>query len=412
VPRLNAGRIVIAGINYWPEPTGIGPYTTELAEYLAARAQSVEVLTGLPSYPEWTVPPAYRRGMRFHERRGGVAITRVKHYVPSTQDVARRGLYELSFVANALAAPTTTRPNLVIGVSPALGGAVAAAALAARTKARLVVIVQDLVGAAADQSGIGGGRGVAGTVSRMEGAVLRRACAVVVVSDAFRARLDHYGVISSKVHVVPNWSRVGRPPGDRAAMRARLGWGPDVTIALHAGNMGLKQGLENVIAAARLTQADPNLRWVLMGEGSQRSQLWRAAAGMPNLQFLPLCQAADYPAVLDAADILLLNERGSVHEMSLPSKLTSYFASGRPVAAAVRSDGAAATELARAGAPAPVPPGEPAQLVRLVRELAAIADRSAAYGRQARAYADRNLGHEQAMLRMEAVLCGRATVAI
>ncbi len=111
--------------------------------------------------------------------------------------------------------------------------------------------------------------------------------------------------------------------------------------------------------------------------------------------------------MLDAADILLLNERGSVHEMSLPSKLTSYFASGRPVAAAVRSDGAAAEELARAGAPAPVPPDEPAQLVRLVRELSPpspIDGRCALTARRV-AYADRNLANEQAMvLRMEAVL--------
>ncbi len=119
--------------------------------------------------------------------------------------------------------------------------------------------------------------------------MLRRACDVVVVSDAFRARLDRYGVrLLEGAYMVPNWSRRRRrpPERDRAAMRARLGWGPDVTIALHAGNMGLKRGPENVIAAARPTQADPNLRWVLMGEGSQRSQLWRAAAGLPNLPLL------------------------------------------------------------------------------------------------------------------------------
>jgi glycosyltransferase involved in cell wall biosynthesis len=170
--------------------------------------------------------------------------------------------------------------------------------------------------------------------------------------------------------------------------------------------MGFKQGLENVVEAARLSQADPDLRWVLMGDGSNSEHLKRLGRGLPNLDFLPLCAEADYGSVLDAADILLLNERATVEEMSLPSKLTSYFSSGRPVAAAVRGDGAAAAELARAGAPEPIPPGDAAALVRLVRELAASPQRRGRYGALARRYAHRALGPGRALARMESILIG------
>jgi glycosyltransferase involved in cell wall biosynthesis len=173
--------------------------------------------------------------------------------------------------------------------------------------------------------------------------------------------------------------------------------------------MGFKQGLENVVDAARLTAADPILRWVLMGDGSQRVELQRSATGLPGLEFRPLCDDAEYGSVLAAADILLLNERSSVEQMSLPSKLTSYFSSGRPVAAAVRDGGATAAELVRAGAPTPVPPGDPAALVRLVGELASDPARRDHHGRVQRSFARRQLSFVAAMGAMEVIVCPSST---
>jgi len=404
-PEALAGqRVLVVGINYWPEPTGIAPYTTAMAEHLAQRVAAVQVVAGLPSYPTWTVPAEYRQGLRHREVVGGVTLTRVAHVVPNRQDALRRGAYELSFFANAATVPIRPKPSLVIGVSPALGGAAAAARLAARCHAPLVVIVQDLLGQAATQSGVRGGRRVAGVVRRLESATLRRAAAVVVVSDAFRAGLEAYGVEPARVHTLANWSRTEFRDLDRAETRARLGWRPEETVVLHTGNMGYKQDLGNVVAAARITRTQPDLRWALMGDGSQRAALARQAAGLPNLQFLPLCEPAEYGPILVAADILLLNERPSVEEMSLPSKLTSYFSSGRPVAAAVHSGGAAGRELARAGAPSPVPPGEPHRLVALVRELADSPALREHHGRTARDYAELELAPVVAMRRLESIL--------
>jgi glycosyltransferase involved in cell wall biosynthesis len=400
-----AARVLLVGINYWPEPTGIGPYTTALAEHLATRVQSVEVVTGLPTYPHWSVPPAYRRGRLFREERRRVAITRVKHYVPGQPDAARRAMYEASFLAHVCCVPVRHRPTVVVGVSPALAGAAAAAAMSARYGARLVLIVQDLVGPASLQSGVTGGRRLAGVAARSEQSVLRRADALVVVSDDFRATLESYGVPGNRIHTVRNWARVPAPRTDREQTRTSFGWSQDATVILHTGSMGFKQGLENVVEAARLAQGEPRLRWVLMGDGSQFDRLRIAASGLPNLEFRPLCSDADYGSVLDAADILLLNERLSVAQMSLPSKLTSYFSSGRPVAAAVRPDSATAAELRLAGAPSPVAPSDPAALLQLIRELAACPERCAAYGRSQRDFALRNLSFGQAMRDMEVILC-------
>jgi glycosyltransferase involved in cell wall biosynthesis len=168
--------------------------------------------------------------------------------------------------------------------------------------------------------------------------------------------------------------------------------------------MGLKQDLDNVVEAARLTRDRSDLRWVLMGDGSQRERLESLGRDLPNLEFLPLCPPADYPAMLAAADVLLLNERAGVLDMSLPSKLTSYFCSGRPVAAAVHAGGASWRELARAGAPDPAPASEPAALVALVSRLAGAPQLREQYGAAALAYARQHLTFAGAMARIDAVL--------
>lgn len=396
-------NILIVGINYAPEHTGIGPYTTATAEHLARTANSVTVLTGLPSYPEWKVQPEYRGHRQLHELRNGVEVQRLWHTVPRRQDAARRGLYEASFLAHAASRRLPRRPDLVLGVTPALGGAVAAAHLAHRYDAPLVLVVQDVLGAAATQSGIAGGGRVAEVVARAEGRTLRRASEIVIVADSFRAPLRQYGIDKARLHTIPNWSRLPSARRDRDAERRRLGWS-DATIVLHSGNMGLKQGLEVVVEAARLTRDQRDLRWVLMGDGSQRTSLQRLGGDLPNLEFLPLCATEDYPDVLAAADLLLLCERQGVLDMSLPSKLTSYFTSGIPVASAVSPAGSTARELGRAGAAAPTEPGNAFALVEQVLALRGDPQRRARHAAAAARYAHENLTFNSAMTRINEVL--------
>jgi colanic acid biosynthesis glycosyl transferase WcaI len=112
-----------------------------------------------------------------------------------------------------------------------------------------------------------------------------------------------------------------------------------------------------------------------------------------------------YPLALAAADLLLVNERPSVGDMSLPSKLTSYFCAGRPVLAAVSPDGATATELHHTnGAGRIVSPGDPALLAGAIRELRADVGLRAAMGRAALRYASDALGRASAMARLDAIL--------
>ena len=165
--------------------------------------------------------------------------------------------------------------------------------------------------------------------------------------------------------------------------------------------MGLKQGLENVIEAASLAeQRGEPIRFVLMGDGSQRRALEALGGGLSTLEFLPPVPFEEYADTLAAADVLVINERVGVHDMSLPSKLTSYFIAGRPVVAAVDPEGATAREIALSGGGLTVRGGKPELLLAAVARLAANRDLARILGGRGKAYAESRLDKDEALNRL------------
>ncbi|MEU6082987.1 glycosyltransferase family 4 protein [Streptomyces sp. NPDC047108] len=395
-------RLLLVSTNYAPEQAGIGPYATQIAEHLAAEGDEVHVLAGMPHYPAWRTDPAYRGVWRTEERREGVLIHRRRHTVPAHQTAVRRALYEASILAHSLAAPPRTgRPDAVIAQLPSLAGGVAGARLARRYGVPYVPVVQDLMGAAAAQSGIRGGDRAAAAAGRVESHVLRRATLLGVIHETFVDKVVAMGVPRERIRLVPNWSHVARPSRPRAEMRARLGWREGRTVVLHSGNMGLKQGLEVLVDAAR---QDPAVHVVLMGDGNQREHLRSLGAGLPNLHFLPPADEAEFPDVLAAADVLAVTQRASVLDMSIPSKLTSYFAAGRPVVASVAEQGGTAAEVLRSEAGVLVPPENPSALLAAVRKLAEDPDAADALGSRGPEYVDAHLSREAGLARITGLL--------
>jgi colanic acid biosynthesis glycosyl transferase WcaI len=392
-------RVVVVGINYAPETTGIAPYTTRLCEFIADEGADVTAVVGLPHYPSWTVDPAYRRRLRSAETINRVRVVRVPHFVPARQTAARRGLFEGSFYIGSRLASRGLDADAIIGVSPTLSGLRTANALSARTGAPFGAIIQDLMGLSAEQSGMQGGRRVASLVARSELAALSRASKVGVISGSFGSVLVGAGIAPDLITVMPNFTHVVASTATRNEARRELGWPLDEHVVLHTGNMGLKQDLANVVEAARLAQDDPassQVTFVLMGDGSQRRQLEKKARSIDSMRIVDPLPDDLYPLALASADVLLLNERPSVRDMSLPSKLTSYFASGRCVVGAVGADGATAGEILRSGAGTLVPAGEPAALLHTVQALLGDERSRVRMGMRGRDYARTHLGRNAA----------------
>jgi glycosyltransferase involved in cell wall biosynthesis len=155
-------------------------------------------------------------------------------------------------------------------------------------------------------------------------------------------------------------------------MRQRLGAGKDDFLLVHTGNMGAKQDLLNVVAAASLLKNDKHIKIALVGDGQERTNVAEAIAArhLVNVRLLPLQAGHEYAAVLTAADALLINQAPKIVDSVLPSKLLAYMASGRPVVAAAHSRSTTSELVSRAGCGVVADPGRPEVLAAAIRAMA------------------------------------------
>lgn len=389
------------GLNYAPEPTGIAPYTTRLAERLSEAGHDVHVLTGYPHYPHWKLQPGYR-GWQRHEHLNGVSVHRYRQSIPRKVTNFSRLHMELSFGIRLISAQWRS-PDVILVVTPALfsTGLVMLRARLGSRKPAIGVWVQDIYSRGLEETATGGSQMVR-LVQRLEGKILTLADRVSVIHDRFKSYLvSTLEVPDAQVQVIRNWTHIppAAPSYERQNARASFGWSSEDLIVLHAGNMGLKQGLENVVDAARIaTTRNSNIKFVLLGDGNQRPQLMEAAAGVDNISFIPPLPDEDFYKVLGAADILLVNELSGLREMAVPSKLTSYFSTGLPVVAATDPDSTTAGEVLISGGGIIVEPGNPEALIDSITALHEDTELSEQLGKAGRIYSETRLSEDAAIV--------------
>jgi colanic acid biosynthesis glycosyl transferase WcaI len=364
-------RVTIIGLHYAPERSGNAPYTTSLAKRLAGSGHTVQVVTGYPHYPEWQRHEGYD-GWQKTEDIEGVSVKRLRHYIPSKPTGLSRILMELTFGIRVLAAKWG-KPEVIILVSPALisTGLASVRARLTRKKTPFLIWVQDLYSRGLVETGMTKGPFTRLAI-RLESAILGSANGVVAIHDRFRSYLSGpLGLDQQNIRVIRNWTHLPpAPTTGQAELRTRLGWKPDEIIVLHAGNMGKKQGLENVLAAARIAETtNSKVRFVLMGDGNQRPSLELASEGVRSISFVDSLPDEGFQTALTAADVLLVNELPGVKDMSVPSKLTSYFNAGIPVLAATDPGSVTAEEITSARGGVRVDADDPAALVQAAELL-------------------------------------------
>ncbi len=393
--------VSILSLNYPPEPTGIAPYTGALAVGLTKLGHHVTAHVAHPHYPEWTMREGYGQWTRVDDL-DNVKVMRRLHYVPRSPRGIRRLASELSFGVRLVAA-RWARPQVIIAVSPSLF-CTAMAALRLRVTASrppLIVWVQDIYTLGLSETAEGN-RLVRAITRWVESRTLRAADRVVVIHQSFANFVtQELGVAGSRVVVVRNWTHLAKSEQtDALVAKAALGWPENVTLAVHTGNMGVKQGLENIVDAARAAdERDTPVHFMLVGEGGERRWLEERARGISRLTFVDPLGDEEYRLALAAADVLVVNEKPGVSAMAVPSKLTSYFGAGRPVVAAADLCGITASEIAAASAGVIVPAGNPDALLNAVLKVIADPEAAAQLGRNGRCYRDSVLDQDAAIER-------------
>lgn len=379
------------GINYAPEPVGIGPYTQGLAEALVAAGAEVEAVVAKPYYPQWRTYPAYAAGGWQHSVEHGVALVRCPIYVPAEPSGLKRIIHLASFALSALPfalraalRPKAERPELVVVLAPALLSVIAAWLAARLAGARLWIHVQDFEVEAALATGLMNQRGLAARLARwLEARLLGLGDKVSTISPQMCAKLGEKGIAAERVFEMRNWSdaRFAPDPAGAKAIRAEWGLGSR-KVALYSGNIARKQGIEILVEAARLLRHRDDLALVICGEGPNRAELERLATGLGNVQLHDLQPAERMGAMLTMADLHLLPQIAGAADLVLPSKLTNMLASGRPVVATTEPGTGLYAEVDGCGTV--TPPGDAQALANAIARLADDPDRRARLGSAAR----------------------------
>ncbi|MFM6950862.1 MAG: WcaI family glycosyltransferase [Novosphingobium sp.] len=387
--------LLVIGLNYAPEPVGIGPYTTGLCEALVRSGHRVTAIVGKPYYPRWRADPAYAGGWLEAEE-NGVRLVRCPHYVPQDPVGIRRFGHLISYAITALVPAVRIalreRPQVVFCIAPALLSIITAILAAWLCGARLWVHVQDFEVEAAFATGL-----MRPTTWRarlalwLEAWLLGQADRVSTISPQMLAKLTEKGIPRDRQFELRNWADASFAADPAGASNLRTEWGlTDRVVALYSGNIARKQGIEVLIEAARLLQHRTDIVFVICGEGPNRNRLAEQARDLANLQLHDLQPAARMGAMLAMADVHLLPQIAGAADLVLPSKLTNMLASGRPVIATTMPGTGLHAEVDGCGLC--VGPGDPAALAQAVISLA---DDAASRDRLGRAAALRAAEHWQ-----------------
>ena len=392
---MKENHVLFVSTNYWPEPSGIAVYTTDLAELLQKDDFKVSVLTSLPHYPWWKIPNEFAHLTEGVAQHDSVEVIRARHLIPPTMNALLRIRFESSLWWNLRRVSKRLvgiEFDAVIACIPTVAAGVVAKRIAKKLGRPFGLIVQDLSGAGAKQSGLKGGAQISKIAHVIEGSVLKAADAMVVVSPAMRDVVLGLGIGSEKVLQITNYAAKNIESVNKQLARVSFGWADEDFVVIHTGNMGAKQGLENVVEAAKVLSTDAKVKIYLVGHGNQEANLKRLCGGVENILVMAAVADDQYSALLAAADLLLVNERSTQMEMSLPSKLTSYLYSERPVLAAVPRGGATWKFLD--GIAELVEAGDPAALAKKIEELSRQPEKRADLARRGREFAVANLSPE------------------
>lgn len=394
-------KILVYGVNFSPELTGIGKYTGEMAEWLATRGHEVVVVTAPPYYPEWKVSPGFSN---FYEvtKANGLTVYRNPIWVPVTGRTGPGGIKRLlhlfSFAVSSwptlIAVMLRLRPDVVFTVEPSLFSALNIRMANVFFRGRTWMHIQDFEVDAAFELNLLKGQLIRKFATALECWIMNGFDRVSTISRKMLEKLAEKKISKDRIRAFPNWIDLSAifPLTCENEFRRELGISESEVVVLYSGNLGEKQGVDALVELAHVWEEDPQIRMIVCGAGASREKFKESCATLRRLKILPLQPLAKLNMLLNSADIHLLPQKEGVVDLVMPSKLTGMLATGRPVVAMATLDSDVAYAVRECGYV--VPPGAVNEFRQKIEDLAKDPNQRKKMGLVARRIAEKELSKE------------------
>jgi colanic acid biosynthesis glycosyl transferase WcaI len=366
-------KLAVLCPHFAPDAAPTGEVISRIVHELADRGHEIHVVTALPWYVHHRVDaPWAGKAVRVEQTDWG-SITRVNPFPTDKTSIPQRAAGFAAFSALAgLAGLRGGRVDGVLAMSPPLTLGLTGWGMHLIRRGPLVFNIQDVFPDVAVELGAIRNDRVIAIARWLERFSYHRSDAVTVLSTDLQANLlAKVGAAHrSKIRVIPNFvDTQAIVPTDRmTTYRRELGIGGE-TVVLYAGNVGLSQSLELLLDAARAYQRDPSVIFLVNGAGSGLEPLRAAAADLPNVRFAPYQPRERLCEVLATGDIHVVPLKRGLARSSVPSKMYSVLAAGRPLLASVDAGTEVARVVEQVGCGLAVPPEDPTAFVAGLRRL-------------------------------------------
>ena len=408
-------RVLVVSQYFWPENFRVNDLVAELG----TRGHEVTVLTGLPNYPEGKVFPEFRRNPRRFSSYAGAEIVRVP-IVARGKSAARLALNYLSFVlAGAAFGPWRLRGRqfdaiFVFETSP-ITSCLPAILIGRLKRAPVLMWVLDLWPETLAAVGVVRSSWLLAMIGRLVSFIYRHCDLVLAGSQAFLPSIEKHSGDASRIRYFPGWAEpLFRESNTAVEGAPELQPYQKTFNVLFAGNIGEAQDFPAILDAAEVLRERPDIRWLIVGDG--RAATWvRGEIRRRGLDELVVMLGRHpierMPAFFSAADALLVTlKRDPVFALTIPGKVQAYLATGLPVIGMLDGEGARVLLESRAGLVCPSGDGV-ALADRVVKVAALAAKERAEMGAHGREYSAREFDRDRLLTQLEHWMREVASVA-
>ncbi len=383
-------RVVVWGINYAPEFTGIAPHNVALCEFLRGRGHDVEMVTTFSYYPTWRKLPEDRGKLYRSDVINGVPVHRCWHFVPTRVSALKRILHEATFIfTSTLRVLVLRRADVYVSVSPPLLLGAATWFVSKIKRAPFVFHVQDMQPDAAVGLGMLREGWFIKALYALEAFAYDKAAKISGITRGMLVKFRRKGVPETKLIYFPNAIGLTSDEHSRkqGVFRQKNNLPLDKFLAVYAGNLGVKQGLDQLVEAARLVR-NTNVHVLICGDGAQRDVLAERirALDLPNISMLPLQEGENYTALLHDADLCFITQQSGSGNSFFPSKLLGLLAQSKPVITVADPESELAEAVTEGGFGRNIAPGRPQEIADALDEIGGDSGRLATWGSAGRVY--------------------------